>query len=431
MRSAVLLALLATTAVADTSVPQKIIGFRVRGKSKLTERTLGYLMHVHIGDSVSVTDLPTLQQALLTSELFESMSVTLEEAPGGVLVVADLDDKHSWIVAPTVFVLPGNRAIGAGFAENDLGGEDRKLLLYGQVGDRNTFFFGTYLDPAVHGSKWQYRFDLYPLHRVIDEYTNANKRDFSVARSTDFTFLDAGVLVGYAFQWWLVADARFRGAYQYYRHARNEDTNTDLATPEKDGWDVTLQTRLTIDARGHRFGLTWGPYAQLSIEQSVPGLDSYGWGDAVLRSYYSWALFGDHELELRGSLAGGYHLPFNEEITLGQESDLRGYSSEQFRGDYRAFARAEYSVPLFRYKWLAFRALGFYDTGVVGWKLQRDDRLYLPTQAEGTHIWRNDVGAGLRVYVKSIVLPLLGFDIGYGIEGHSPEFYFELGLTDF
>jgi hypothetical protein len=44
---------------------------------------------------------------------------------------------------------------------------------------------------------------------------------------------------------------------------------------------------------------------------------------------------------------------------------------------------------------------------------------------------RSDVGAGLRVYLNNIVLPLLGLDYGYGIEGHSSEIYFEVGLTDF
>jgi len=29
------------------------------------------------------------------------------------------------------------------------------------------------------------------------------------------------------------------------------------------------------------------------------------------------------------------------------------------------------------------------------------------------------------------VLPLVGFDIAYGLEARSPEIYFELGLTDF
>ena len=61
-----------------------------------------------------------LERDLLSSELFEKVTVTLEEAPGGVIVVAHLDDKHSWIVAPTLFVLPSNFAVGVGFAENNL-----------------------------------------------------------------------------------------------------------------------------------------------------------------------------------------------------------------------------------------------------------------------------------------------------------------------
>ena len=32
---------------------------------------------------------------------------------------------------------------------------------------------------------------------------------------------------------------------------------------------------------------------------------------------------------------------------------------------------------------------------------------------------------------RAIVLPLLGFDVAWGIESHAPEYYFELGLTDF
>jgi hypothetical protein len=46
-------------------------------------------------------------------------------------------------------------------------------------------------------------------------------------------------------------------------------------------------------------------------------------------------------------------------------------------------------------------------------------------------LWRNGVGAGLRVYIKAVVLPLLGLDVAYGIEARAPELYFQLGLTDF
>ena len=34
-------------------------------------------------------------------------------------------------------------------------------------------------------------------------------------------------------------------------------------------------------------------------------------------------------------------------------------------------------------------------------------------------------------FIVRLARPLLGLDLGYGIEGRSPEVYFEVGLTDF
>ena len=237
---------------------------------------------------------------------------------------------------------------------------------------------------------------------------------------------------GYQLAWWLVADFRLRGAYVYFRDVHAAD-GTPLPAPEKDGWDWTVQARVTIDARSHRFGVTWGPFAQLILEPSVPGLDSYNYQVIKARAYYSWRYFEEHELELRTRFQAGRHVPFQEDLTLGGVPDLRGYDVDQFRGDLTWMFRAEYSVPLFKWRSFAFRALGFYDSGFVG-RYNADTsgrRDYLATQAPGSAWFRNDVGAGLRIYVSSIVLPLLGLDFGYGIEGHSPEVYFEVGLTDF
>jgi outer membrane protein insertion porin family len=412
--------------------PRPIAGFAIRGDSKVKSRTLGYLAHVELGDLVGPGDLPRLQQALLSSELFKHVSVALEDAPGGVTVVVTAEDKHSWIIAPTVFVLPGNQAVGVGYAENDLGGLDQKLLIYGQLGTQTSLFFATFLDPAVHGSKLTYRLDLYSFRRSIDEYANPpdDPRSFAIQRSTETTYLGGGALIGWNFLWWLAGDLRLRGAYVYFQDAHDAN-NQPVAKPEKDGWDFTLQAHLTIDHRHHRYGVTWGSYAQLDLEPSVPGIDSYGYQLAQLRAYQSWALFGEHELEIRGQLDAGRHLPLHEEATIGGVSDLRGYDVDQFRGDVRAVARAEYSIPLFKYRFFAFRALGFYDAGYVEFDFTRPgDRLYLPNQLANGYR-RSDLGAGLRVYLDNIVLPLLGFDVGYGIEGHSPEVYFEVGLTDF
>jgi outer membrane protein assembly factor BamA len=408
----------------------------MRGKTKVTERTARYLSHVALGELVGPSDLPRIQQAFLSSELFETVAVSLEPAPGGVLVVATVKDKHSWIAAPAIYWLPGRRSVGVGFAENDLGGNNQKLLLYGQLGDRESMLFATYLDPSVRGTPLTYRYDLFLYRRVVSEYANptSDATDDTVARETTTDYLGGGVLVGWQFAWWLTADLRLRGAKVTFHDAVDPAVPDQPVTPpERDGWDVSTQARLTLDARHYRYGVRWGPFVQLFGDTTLPGLDDYDYSVAMLRAYYSWRLFDEHQLELRAIGAIGRQLPFHEELTLGGVGDLRGYAVDRFRGDVRTLARVEYSVPIAKWKYFAFRAIGFYDGGYSGLHHPRTDpaRVYLPEQTAGTGVWRDDVGAGLRVYVKAVVLPLLGLDVAYGVEARSPEVYSQLGLTDF
>lgn len=432
-RVLVLLLVVSRIASADDVGPRAVVGLRVEGDSKVTATTALRLAHVAIGDPIDDSMIPRLEQALLTSNLFRSATVRLEEAPGGAVVVAALDDKLSWVVAPTLYLLPSSWSVGAGYAENDLFGEEKKLLLYGQLGNRTSMLFATYFDPAVRGSKLQLRLDVYLLRRSIVEYANpqGDARDYTIARTTTWNFLDAGVLVGWRWRWWLVGDVRFKPAYSFFTELEAGDP-ADRVEPDRDGRDVSAQTRLTIDRRKNRHGVTWGPYAQVSSDLSIPGLDDYGYQVLAGRAYYSVKFFAEHQLELRIGGAIGRHLPVHEELTLGGVSDLRGYIADQFRGDRRVTARAEYSVPLFKWNMFAFRALGFADVGTIGFHARDPDtRSYLPSQHDGASWTRSDVGGGFRVYVKNVVLPLLGLDLARGLEGKRSEVVFEVGITDF
>ncbi|HEY4241961.1 MAG TPA: BamA/TamA family outer membrane protein [Kofleriaceae bacterium] len=413
--------------------PKPIRRFVVHGKSKVTPATMGYLSHHAIGDLVSDDDIPALTQAFISSELFAE--VTVELRPNGddaYDVVVTVRDKWSWIAAPAVFFSPGNRAVGVGYAENDFAGLDRKFLLYAQLGTATSMLFGTFLDPSYHGTKLTWRADVYAYRRQLDEYVNdhGSPESDAIYRTTTVNYIGAGALVGWNFRWWLVGDLRLRGAYVFYRDPQFADGSV-APMPEKDGWDWTIQAHLTLDARHHYFGVTWGPYVQLTLEPSVPVIDSYDYQHALLRAYYSWRFFKEHQLELRTNLEVGRHLPAHEEATIGGVIDLRGYDVDQFRGDTRATFRVEYSVPIVKIRSFAFRAIGFWDTGAVAFNFRRTtDRDYTPEQLTDGYA-RNDVGIGLRVYLKSIVLPLVGLDFAYGVEGHLPEIVFEVGLTDF
>lgn len=426
---------LVADAVAKADPPRPIVAFEVRGKSKLTLRALRYITFLRTGDLVREADRPRIERFLISSELFEEVAVELEPAPGGgVTLVATLKDKHSWIIAPTLYVLSGQRSAGVGFAENNLFGLNQKLLMYGQIGERDSLFFGTFLDENVRGTPLTMRLDLYAYRRNMAEYVNPADDPTSreIGRTSQTNYIGGGILFGWNFAWWAIADLRLRGAYVYFRDSRAAD-DTPLPAPSTDGYDISGQLRVTLDARQYNFGVTWGPYLQLHVDHAIPGLDDYGYGWALLRAYYAWRLWEEHQVELRTHLNVGYDLPIHEELTLGGVIDLRGYALEQFRGDVRTMFRAEYSLPITKWKFFAFRAITFWDTGYIGYQFQRDDakRAYLPGQTNGTSWFRNDVGLGVRVYVRRVVLPLLGLDLAYGIEGKAPELYFQVGLTDF
>lgn len=440
MRLVVLLIALATSLARADSIdnaldqPRKVVGFSVRGKSKLKLRSLRYLSHIEEGDYVRERDRKRIVKALISSQLFEKAAVTYEDAPDGVIVVVTLQDRHSWIVAPTFYLQSGDRSVGVGYIDSDFRGLNQKAILYGQIGERDNVLFGTFLDENVRGTDLEIRTDIYAFSKSVNEYENPpnDPTSTAVARTAQHHYLGGGVLLGWNCEWWCKTDLRLRGAYVYFRDAQAPD-GSPTTEPSVDGWDWTAQFHFVLDARGHDHGVTTGLYLQLMGETSIPGLDDYDYSSSLMRTYYSWKLFGGHQFELRTQLQVGRHLPIHEELVNGGVIDLRGYALDQFRGDTRATFRAEYSVPIVKVNALRFRMLGFYDAGYTGFHFRQPDghRDYLPTQGDGAHWTRSDVGVGLRVYVGWVVVPLLGFDVAYGIEGKAPQIVFEIGFTDF
>jgi len=59
------------------------------------------------------------------------------------------------------------------------------------------------------------------------------------------------------------------------------------------------------------------------------------------------------------------------------------------------------------------------------------ERNYLPnSEARGLKPFKNSVGVGTRLFLRQIVLPLLGLDFGYGLEARDLQIYLAIGLTD-
>jgi outer membrane protein insertion porin family len=445
----------ARVAAADT-----IRDIVVEGNTKTTTATVELIAKIDIGDDWTNDMLDRIKHDLVSSGLFRDVEA-VHEACGptttpacpsaGVRVHLTVHDKHSWVIAPTFYNQPTNTGGGGGFGENNLFGENQKLLLYGQIATGDSFFIGAWVIPSIHGSRFYAQLDTWlKTSRVIEyEPPHAYTDNPIEVRQSRLNYLNGGFKLGVNLFWGLQLDSRLRGAYVYYSKvdAVTNDltkittdpsaTPDNLAKPGREGYDVSNEISLAIDRRADWYGVRTGYRYQASVEYSVPQLGSdFHYYIYNLSLWKGVQVLERHNLTAQANINVGHHLPFQQEFTMGGTS-MRGYLNDQFRGDLRVIANLEYSLPLFTLLGLSVRGLGFFDSGYTTF-LTNDtnpERNYLTRtgrNADGNSTlapFKNSVGVGTRLYLRQIVIPLLGVDFGYGLEARDFQLYLAIGLT--
>jgi outer membrane protein assembly factor BamA len=204
--------------------------------------------------------------------------------------------------------------------------------------------------------------------------------------------------------------------------------------PGAEGYDVSNEWNLTIDRRANWYGIQSGHKYNFSFEHALPSLGSdFIYWLAGAGAYKAIRVLDRHNLVLKGNIGYGHNLPFQQEYVTGGTS-MRGWLNNEFRGNFRALANIEYSVPIFTIHGFSVRGLGFFDSAYTTFTKTDDvaaQRNYLPGSAvRGLDGFKNSVGVGTRFYLRQIVLPLLGLDFGYGLEARDFQVYLAIGLTD-
>lgn len=427
----------------------------VAENTKTTDETVLYIANLDKGDTWNENLRAAAIVDLVSSGLFKDVDIFSEpHSKGGIKVTIVAKDKHSWVIAPTVYNQPTNKGGGVGFGENNLFGQNKKLLLYGQVATGDSFLVAAYIDPSIGGTSLHWAFDTYLANSRVIEYGIPTKylESPDPLRQVKLRYLNAGAKVGITLFRSLTLDARLRGAYVGYgkailkKGARPSEVTegavnaADITVPGIEGWDVSTELSLKFDRRANWYGITTGDKYEVSYARATPELGSdfdYWYADV------SWVrarkFFSRHNLVLKSGVAYGEDLPFQQEFTAGGTS-LRGYKGSQFRGDLKLAFNAEYSVHLFSMPFpllerLAVRGLAFADSRYLTFRdAEASDtfRSYLPNTGDQSTFapFKNSVGLGTRFFARSIVLPLLGLDVGYGLESGAIEVYFAIGLTD-
>ncbi len=433
---------LAGSARADTI--QEII---VEDNEKTTSDTVELIAKVEVGDEWTPQMVDLVKTRLVTSGLFKDVEVFYEPVAGGVKLHLLVRDKHSWVVAPAFYTQPTNVGGGIGFGENNLAGLNQKLLIYAQVATGDSYFVGAWVIPSIGGTRFYTQLDTYDKHSRSIEYANPTSylSNPLAVRRTYIDYYNAGIRVGYDFYKGIIKlDTRLRAAYVTYSHTEldtqdnpgvtaadaNATDPANIPAPGKEGWDVSHEITFTVDRRANWYGIASGGKYTLTFEHSVLNSD-FHYYEFNASAYKAWPILESHNLVLKGRVDAGHHMPFQQEFLTGGTS-MRGWLNNQFRGDFRTLVNAEYGVPLFEIYGLQFRGIGFWDSAYTTFlTTDNPERNYLPnSKVRGLDGFKNSVGVGTRLFLRSIVLPLLGLDFGYGLEARDLQIYLAIGLTD-
>jgi len=260
-------------------------------------------------------------------------------------------------------------------------------------------------------------------------------------------YLNAGGNIGIELMRGVKIGTRLRGAWVSYVSSKlaegatiddvfgpGADPATPIPNPGGEGWDVSNEWSFSIDRRANWYGVQTGRKLGVAFERSLTAFGSdFDYWLLTFSGVRAYQVLERHNLVLKGSFGYGHDLPFQQELQTGGTS-MRGWLNNEFRGNVRALANIEYSVPVFTIHGFGVRALAFFDSAYTTFtrtnemEAQRD---YLPnSDVRGLDGLKNSVGVGTRFYLRQIVLPLLGLDFGYGLEARDFQIYLAIGLTD-
>lgn len=443
---------------------EEIREIQVDENTKTADDTVALIARIEVGDDWNLDMIEEIKARLISSGLFKDVNVFSEPSKSGdgVKVTIIVKDKHSWVIAPAFYTQPTNIGGGVGFGENNLFGKNQKLLLYGQIATGDSFFIGAWVIPNLGGTRWYAQLDTFLKSSRQFEYAvpvkylqtdlegGANK----AVRESRLNYLNGGIKLGIELFRGFKIDARLRGARVSYgkstlvEGATIEDVTGDptsdpnvVPDPGAEGKDVSTEFTMSIDRRANYYGISSGYKYSVSFENAQPGLGSdFRYFLAGIGLYRAEKILDRHNLILKSSVGYGFHVPFQQEYLTGGTS-MRGWLNNQFRGDFRAVANLEYSVPFFTIKGFGVRGLAFWDSSYTTFlNTESPDRNYLPNSQRGSGggskfqqymaPFKNSVGVGTRFYLRQIVLPLLGLDVGYGLESGDVQVYLAIGLTD-
>ncbi len=447
------------------AVGEQITDIRVLDNQRTEESTVRSIAGVSIGDTLEADTLDTVRERLNTTGLFADVNVWWEPHGSGVRINISVKDKFPWAPVPTASWSSNNKSIGLLFVHGNLFGHGKQLLIGGRLAQIDSGAVIGYRDPSIFGT-WMYlQIQGVVQRQVIPEYQNSGMTPIgtvaTLAQPYEFRetrLFSYGFEPAFGIAWLRRVKTQVAWHLEKFSYfdVGSDDPATGMQTIQttSGGTSGFGRAMLSFDFRAREYSVMTGQALTGTFDYGAPG---FGSDFTFWRTGAYWEqgikFFRSHNLiySVGGMLS--HDVPFWNENTAGG-TNLRGYLGQQFRGDTQLGGKLEYHFPLFSISSLDFRALGFYDVQAVWFRdmpsvadgtgtLQTDpntgamyiqrntaDRRTFPVGTPtgfGRDAIHNDVGVGLRFFLRSVAVPLVGVDFGYGIEAANWQFIIVVG----
>jgi outer membrane protein assembly factor BamA len=426
------------------AVGEMITDVRVLGNARTGEDTVRSVAGIKIGNTLEADTLGTVRERLNTTGMFADVNVWWENHGEGVRVNIAVKDKFPWAPVPTGSWSANNKSLGLLFVHGNLFGRGKQMVIGGKLATLDSGVILAYRDPSLFGSWIYWELKGIAQRQIIPEYDIYQKAPISPWRTTTLDSYGIEPAVGIAWFRRVKTQVSWRVDKVKYQDQklRLYDPVTKTMLPADPVADATTRggimgigrAAIAFDWRAREHAVMMGPVlgGNLDFSSSTFQSDFHFWRASAFWEQ-GFRIFRRHNLIYSVGGTIGRDLPIWWETVAGGPG-LRGYLGQQFRGDSQLSGRVEYHFPLFTVGSLDFRALGFYDVSAIWYR-------HLPTDVRGTYLVRasdertfdpryvaqgfnadrdihNAVGGGLRFFLRSVAVPLVGIDAGYGIESH-------------
>ena len=445
---AIFLLLGSSMALAQEEV---ITDVKVRGAVRTDEETVRSIAGISIGDTMASDTLDVARERLHTSGLFAGVNVYWEPHGEGVRIVIVIKEKIPWAPVPTFSYSPGNISAGGVLAHGNLFGRGKRGLIGGRISNVDSGVIVAYDDPAFWGSWGFFTIKGRYQSQIIPEYSNTDLPDMPVAPMRKTRLRSYGFDISAGIAWFRKVRTSFGWNLDWneVRWSAAEPSNpySEIAFPPPYGAPLAARSarrgnakvNLTFDFRARQHAIMYGNALGFSLDYAAPrwGSDSnLAYWKASASYEHGVRFFKRHNLILRAGAITGENLPFWSENSAGG-TNLRGYVYRQFQGDTHLRSQLEYHFPLFSLWSLDIRGLAFFDAAAIWFRrlpevvdpadpsrstyVERDDGrqflppLYLRQGFSAEKDIHTSAGLGLRFYLRSVAVPLVGVDFGNGL----------------